>query len=341
MKEAKPIKTLTKDMAPFEATVTDSLFFKYTIEDTSDLENMLLLLNVSKRKDLQIYIHSRCYPSDLFREHEYALGDIPEHVIRAMFQNYYMKEMYHDANPFHYVSSIDSVLYYPHFNHTNQDLFNPEHREMLDSARVAKYTTWSPQTGPDLSFVTPYNLAEEPEDRIDLVFTAAMWQYRKPEVHIGVFNSRRDRQPVTFDIRMREVSCYDCLSDELRVRNEVFNFVHEGTDAHLTSDTERAEKDLHWQTELIYGEVLFQHFIPTLEFAKPQPGEVFWDLGCGGGRPLITASLAFPSLKACKGLELLEKLSLLAKQIASKLHAECDRRELTYSPVEIHQGDML
>ena len=85
IKEAKAIQLLTKEMPPFEATVVDSLYFKYTIEDTSDLENMLLLLNVSKRKDLQIYMHSRSYPSDLFNEHEYALGDIPEHVIRAMF----------------------------------------------------------------------------------------------------------------------------------------------------------------------------------------------------------------------------------------------------------------
>lgn len=62
---------------------------------------------------------------------------------------------------------------------------------------------------------------------------------------------------MTFNIQMRERSCYDCLSEDTRNRNEVFNLVHAGTDAHLTSDTERAEKNLHWQTELIYGEVLF------------------------------------------------------------------------------------
>ena len=67
-----------------------------------------------------------------------------------------MKEMYHDANPFHYVKSLDNVLYYPHFRHTNPDLFNPDHREMLDSTRVAKYTTWTPENGPELPFVTPY-----------------------------------------------------------------------------------------------------------------------------------------------------------------------------------------
>ena len=110
--------------------------------------------------------------------------------------------------------------------------------------------------------------------------------------------------------------CSSCLPDDMRQKDEVFDFVHEGTDAHLTSDMERSEKDLHWQTELIYGEVLFKHFVPTLEYVKPQPGEVFWDLGCGGGRPLITASLAYPELGAVKGLELLEQLTNLAKQIA-------------------------
>ncbi len=109
IKEAKPITQLTKEMEPFQATVTDSIFFKYTISDTSDLENMLLLLNISKRKDLQVYIHKNSYPSEVFQEHEYALGDIPEHVLRAIFRNYYMREMYHDATPFIYVPQLDRV----------------------------------------------------------------------------------------------------------------------------------------------------------------------------------------------------------------------------------------
>ena len=185
---------------PLSVTVQDSVFFKYTIEDTSDLEQMLLLLNVSKKKDLQVYMHCKSYPSDLFNEHDYALGDIPEHVLRHMFQNYYMREMYHDATPFHYISSLDKVMYYPHFRHTNSDLFEPAHREMLDSVRVARFTTWTPEKGPDLAFVTPYNLIKPWDDRIDLCFSAAMWQHRKPEVHIGVFNSHENKEPVTFDI---------------------------------------------------------------------------------------------------------------------------------------------
>ena len=60
---------------------------------------------------------------------------------------------------------------------------------------------------------------------------------------------------------------------------------------------------------MIYGEVVFYYFIPLLEYAKPKPGEVFYDLGCGAGKPLLTASLAFPKLKVCKGIEYLEGLA--------------------------------
>ena len=58
IKEAKEITRLSNaDTGPVTATVTDSLFFRYDIEDTSDLENLLLLLNISNRKHLQVYVH--------------------------------------------------------------------------------------------------------------------------------------------------------------------------------------------------------------------------------------------------------------------------------------------
>ena len=63
-------------------------------------------------------------------------------------------------------------------------------------------------------------------------------------MHIGVYNSRADKQPVTFDIQMREKLSQDCLGQDMKVKNEVFNLVHEGTDAHETSEIERDEKDL-------------------------------------------------------------------------------------------------
>jgi 16S rRNA G527 N7-methylase RsmG len=63
--------------------------------------------------------------------------------------------------------------------------------------------------------------------------------------------------------------------------------------------------------DFTYGEVLFATFLPVLDFAKPKPGEVFYDLGCGSGLPLIIASMMYPDLKCCKGIELLEDLAAL------------------------------
>lgn len=62
------------------------------------------------------------------------------------------------------------------------------------------------------------------------------------------------------------------------------------------------------QTEFTYGEILFSHFIPLLDLCQPQQGEIFYDLGCGGGKPLIVASIAFPLLKRVVGIELLHFL---------------------------------
>ena len=100
IKEAKPVIMLENEADPTTVTVHDSAFFKYVLQDTSDLERLFLLLNVSNRKRLQVYIHKRNYPSELADEHEYAAGDIPNHILQRMFQMYYMKEMYQDANPF-------------------------------------------------------------------------------------------------------------------------------------------------------------------------------------------------------------------------------------------------
>ena len=83
------------------------------------------------------------------------------------------------------------------------------------------------------------------------------------------------------------------------------------------------------------------YFIPILEYTKPKPGEVFWDLGCGAGKPLITASLAFPELKVCRGIELLEKLAELAEEIAVNTKKQCDEKETECSPIEIIKGDIL
>jgi hypothetical protein len=53
----------------------------------------------------------------------------------------------------------------------------------------------------------------------------------------------------------------------------------------------------------------------VLNLVSPSAGEVFWDLGCGLAKPLVAAALTYPYLKAIKGVEYLDGLYDIAKQI--------------------------
>ena len=135
------------------------------------------MLNVSNRKRVQIYVHKRNYPSFELDEHEFAVGNIPDELLKRMFKMYYMKEMYSEANPFQYVEQLDTVLYYNHFRHTNPELFKPDNREKLDAKRLARNTTWTPSDGLDLDWVTDEEITEELPDRVDLLFEAGLWVF--------------------------------------------------------------------------------------------------------------------------------------------------------------------
>ena len=111
-----------------------------------DLERKFFLLNVSKRKDISIYIHRKSYPSEAEDEHEYALGEIPEKVLQRMFKMHYMRELFQMANPYIYVKDLNHILYYPTFRYCNSELFLPENKEKLDSKIISQITTWTPKS---------------------------------------------------------------------------------------------------------------------------------------------------------------------------------------------------
>jgi precorrin-6B methylase 2 len=69
-----------------------------------------------------------------------------------------------------------------------------------------------------------------------------------------------------------------------------------------------------------YGEIVFLSFILVLDKVKPQPGEVFYDLGSGSGKAVFAAALAFPFSRCC-GVELLPGLHRLAQAQISKARA--------------------
>lgn len=113
-------------------------------------------------------------------------------------------------------------------------------------------------------------------------------------VYIGIFKNDPISEPIQLKLKIREIPHLNCVSDEIKVKAEIFDRIFEGTDASHESKVERENHALHWKIELTYGDVLFLNFIPILNFVEPKENEVFWDLGCGGGKPLVIASMCFP-----------------------------------------------
>jgi SAM-dependent methyltransferase len=74
---------------------------------------------------------------------------------------------------------------------------------------------------------------------------------------------------------------------------------------------------------LVYGESHLPSLYEILNETKPQPGEIFYDLGSGSGRLVLYVALSFPFAKAF-GIELLDDLVNVSQ---TKL-AQCKKRLL-------------
>ena len=84
------------------------------------------------------------------------------------------------------------------------------------------------------------------------------------------------------------------LPPELKRKYTLFESIFKKADASQVSQKDRVRFNVSEKMEFTYGEVLFPYFIPLFELTKPKPGEIFWDIGCGAGRPLAVVSLNFP-----------------------------------------------
>ena len=152
-------------------------------------------------------------------------------------------------------------------------------------------------------------------------------------LYIGVYN---DGEPIDFTIQMRTIHQSSLVPDDFKQKLKIYRQADKTAQAFEQKDKEQA-----FQIQYTYGEVVPMHFIPLLEYIKPQPGDVFYDLGCGAGKPLLAASLAYPNLKVCKGIELLKGLSDIAEEVASNVASQCEEQGLKYAPIEVTQGDIL
>lgn len=100
--------------------------------------------------------------------------------------------------------------------------------------------------------------------------------------------------------------------------HKIYNKLYENVNAMKISMKEREEKKITGDATFVYGEVTFYSFASILALTKPQPGEVFYDLGCGGGKAVFIAGLIYDLKKSC-GVEKLDGLYRLCIQLLDKL----------------------
>ena len=181
--------------AAHNATIGEEpLFFSYSLESLAEPENQLLLLNVSNRTKLQVYLHLHPFPDET--SHHYPLGDVPQKALKDLFNTARKMQIFEDSSPYIYDEKRDTVVYRQDFGHLNPEAIYPEATDHIDGLRIAKVTTWNlwrlESAGPpELANASGFNLRageQELPDRIDFLFWAKTW-FCNPVVQIGVYNS--------------------------------------------------------------------------------------------------------------------------------------------------------
>ena len=93
------------------------------------------------------------------------------------------------------------------------------------------------------------------------------------------------------------------MDEEGRKRFDAYSQVYDGIDAHSISQEEESKFE-EGKQELTYGDCFYHYLAPFLSLVEPKDGEVFWDIGCGGAKPVAIMALEHPGLKMCKGVEI-------------------------------------
>jgi hypothetical protein len=95
------------------------------------------------------------------------------------------------------------------------------------------------------------------------------------------------------------------------IRDYLNNLYHDVSTSSVSIEG-RKKLNLYENNNYIYGDVILDSLYQIISSLAPKPGEVYYDLGCGGCRALIFAALCFPFAK-CVGIDLIDTLTDLAQ----------------------------
>ena len=128
----------------------------------------------------------------------------------------------------------------------------------------------------------------------------------------------KNLKPGNVSIKVNHLKEEDMLSEDLRLMKLKFDQVFLNDPGHeLSLQTRKLDKVMN-RPEFTYGEVEFLPMIPVFRSLQISPNSVFWDLGCGTGKLLLSMQLLFPDIQI-KGVEYLESLYLQCISNLSKI----------------------
>ncbi len=104
---------------------------------------------------------------------------------------------------------------------------------------------------------------------------------------------------------------------DLEERVVLLRSLYQKTQGGVISQSDRAKLGFK-EDAFVYGEIDFLSFILILDKVKPRPNEIFYDLGSGVGKAVLTAALCFDFNKTY-GIELLPGLHQAANEILNRL----------------------
>ena len=82
----------------------------------------------------------------------------------------------------------------------------------------------------------------------------------------------------------------------MKAMYDIYNTVYSEFKPRDVSQQERHDTFALTETrlEFTYGEVIFEHYYPLMKMCEPKEGDIFWDIGCGGAKPVAIAAMMFP-----------------------------------------------
>ncbi len=97
---------------------------------------------------------------------------------------------------------------------------------------------------------------------------------------------------------------------------QVFEMLYQDVDGYAISKSARKNRS-SWYYGHTYGEVTYHGFLRMLVHAKPNTGEIFYDLGSGTGKAVILAKLLTDFSKVI-GVEILKELHEASQVVLSR-----------------------